>query len=101
MLYIVVAPQLEISTASETTIAAGKDIILSCNITGGNPLPQIITWTYWDSNDQEHSITPLNFSTYILTSVQPQDSGMYRCSVMNEAGNNSDVITITVIGKNR
>ena len=81
-------PEVDL-TADRTRVGLGGVVILTCNVTRGNPIPTY-TWTHVDTS------TPLSETSATLTlpSITVADLGTYRCEAMNAAGTGMDTITI-------
>lgn len=96
VLYLAVVPIVQI-TADNTIIPAGDDIRLTCSVLRGNPPQYNYTWSFIGNTN---SITSLESTPMIyLSSVQPDNSGIYHCSVVNCVGRGVANISVSVEGK--
>ena len=82
-------------TANQLVVGEGGTLILTCNVTRGNPMSYIYVWTHVDGTGTLGE----NSDTLTLSGFAMSDMGMYRCEVTNDAGTGMDSITIELGGQ--
>ena len=71
----------------DNTYSQGEQLELNCSSEGGPELEY--TWTFSGS-----MIDNANASMLIITNLTTSNGGEYTCSVSNDAGSDSDTITV-------
>lgn len=77
-------PMIRLSVNDTVVVDPGQDVLLTCEVTAGFPLPTV-TWLRYPG--------PLPLSaqvrgpTLILRAVTPADAGFYNCTAVNNVGN--------------
>lgn len=75
---------IRLSVNDTVVVDPGQDVLLTCEVTAGFPLPTV-TWLRYPG--------PLPLSaqvrgpTLILRAVTPADAGFYNCTAVNNVGN--------------
>ena len=82
-------------TANQLVVGEGGTLILTCNVTCGNPKTYTYVWTHvGGAGTLAETSDTLTLSGFTLS-----DMGMYRCEVNNAAGTGMDTITIEYGGQ--
>ena len=76
-----------IQTIQNKTVTEGGSVTLSCNASG-TPTP-MVSWIKADGQR-------VNGSELVLTNINRNETGEYRCEASNECGNASETATIAV-----
>ena len=84
-------------TANQLVVGEGGTLILTCNVTRGNPMSFTYAWTHVTSAEM---LTEIN-DTLTLSGFSMSNAGMYRCEVNNSVGTGNDSITIEFGGQAR
>lgn len=77
-------PVIRLSVNDTVVVDPGQDVLLTCEVTAGFPLPTVM-WSRYPG--------PLPLSaqvrgaTLILRAVTPADAGFYSCTAVNNVGN--------------
>ncbi|KAI2811059.1 hypothetical protein BLOT_002229 [Blomia tropicalis] len=101
------APQL-LSVFTEQTLQPGQPLTLKC-IASGNPIPQVV-WHIYDNLPIPDHIARYRIGDYVtrdsllvsyvnISSVLPEDGGLYTCSATNDVATVSHSARINVFGK--
>ncbi|KAJ8340980.1 hypothetical protein SKAU_G00332710 [Synaphobranchus kaupii] len=77
-------PALRLSVNETVVVDPGKDVTLSCEVTGGNPTPTV-SWSRYPG--PMPSRVQIRGGSLTLRSVIPSDSGYYNCNAVNSVGN--------------
>ena len=90
------APPVVDLTADRLLVGEGGTVILTCNVTSGNPKSYTYMWTHVTSSEV---LTGATSSTLTLSGVTMDSVGTYRCAVTNGIGTGMDSITIELGGQ--
>ena len=82
-------------TANQLVVGEGGTLILTCNVTRGNPMSYTYVWTHVGGAGTLAETS----DTLTLSGFAMSDMGMYRCEVTNDAGTGMDSITIELGGQ--
>ena len=82
-------------TASQLVVGEGGTLILTCNVTRGNPMSYMYVWTHVGGAGTLAETS----DTLTLSGFTMSDIGMYRCEVTNDAGTGMDSTTIELGGQ--
>ena len=82
-------------TANQLVVGEGGTLILTCNVTRGNPMSYTYVWTHVGGAGTLAETS----DTLTLSGFTMSDMGMYRCEVTNAAGTGMDSITIEFGGQ--
>ncbi|XP_036399015.1 MAM domain-containing glycosylphosphatidylinositol anchor protein 1 [Megalops cyprinoides] len=77
-------PALRLSVNETLVVDPGKDVTLSCEVTGGNPTPTV-SWSRYPSPLPQRA--QIRGGSLTLFAVTPADSGYYNCTAVNSVGN--------------
>ena len=82
-------------TANQLVVGEGGTLILTCNVTRGNPMSYTYVWTHVGGAGTLAETS----DTLTLSGFTMSDMSMYRCEVTNDAGTGMDSITIDFGGR--
>ena len=82
-------------TANQLVVGEGGRLILTCNVTRGNPMSYTYVWTHVGGAGTLAETS----DTLTLSGFTMSDVGMYRCEVTNDAGTGIDSNTIEFGGQ--
>lgn len=75
---------IRLSVNDTVVVDPGQDVLLTCEVTAGFPLPNL-TWSRYPG------ALPISAqvrgATLILRAVTPDDAGFYNCTAVNNVGN--------------
>nr|XP_023648898.1 MAM domain-containing glycosylphosphatidylinositol anchor protein 1 isoform X2 [Paramormyrops kingsleyae] len=77
-------PALRLSVNETLVLDPGKDVMMSCEVTAGNPTPTV-TWSRTPGSVPQRAV--IDGGTLTLRSVEASDSGFYNCAAYNKVGN--------------
>ncbi|XP_034385013.1 B-cell receptor CD22 [Cyclopterus lumpus] len=84
-------PEVEV-TSPASTVRQGNKMTLMCNVKRSNPQPHTYVWSK-DGNAIRHKQS----QQYVVERIEPEDSGLYKCSASNTVGTRySKAFNITV-----
>ena len=72
-------------------VQKGDDVPLSCNASGTPPL--FVMWSHVPTGRKQYS------KTWLITAIQVDDLGEYRCDANNNYGHATDSVTIELEGR--
>ena len=82
----------------DVTALSGEDVKLQCNV-NGDPEPSVV-WHREDGQIQKMGKTSINNGHYLtISSVTPEDEGVYICEARNSVGTISSSVSLSVHGK--
>lgn len=87
-----VPPEVTLS-GPHSPITEGDNVTLTCNITDGDPKPQLIRWL------KDKTPVDVKGTSMALRSIKKKDEGNYICETRNEGGSVNGSINITVDSK--
>ena len=87
-LLCLVAVPSAIQPVQNVNITEGRNLTLSCNVSGTPPL--MVTWIKVGGN------MSISGRELVFTNINRSEAGEYRCEASNECGNASETTTIEV-----
>ena len=87
-----------INDPEDVTALSGEDVKLQCNV-NGDPEPSVV-WHREDGQIQKMGKASINKGHYLtISSVTPEDEGVYICEARNSVGTISSSVSLSVHGK--
>ncbi|XP_063039818.1 MAM domain-containing glycosylphosphatidylinositol anchor protein 1 [Engraulis encrasicolus] len=77
-------PALRLAGNETIVVDPGKEVTMSCEVTGGFP-PPVVTWSRTPSPLPRAA--QVRGGTLTIRNVRPSDSGFYNCTAVNNVGN--------------
>jgi len=74
-------------------VTEGDNVTLTCNITDGDPKPELIGWL------RENISLDENSRNMLLRSIKKEQEGNYTCEISNVGGSAKDSVEVIVDGK--
>ncbi|XP_044176856.1 hemicentin-2-like [Acropora millepora] len=86
---VIVRPEVRLS-GPYLPVTEGDNVTLTCNITDGDPKPELIGWWREDISLDENS------RNMLLRSIKKEQEGNYTCEISNVGGSAKDSVEVIV-----
>lgn len=84
-------------------LTQGYNVTFTCDVESGYPEPRVEWWFDWSGKNKEVEVvhypryTHPTPKTWLITNIQEDDKGKYRCIAVNEAGEDVQLFHITEV----